>query len=1130
MKFYNKSKFIFIMALILVYTTIGVCAAPEISVSDERVISSTDKEPVVQMFSDEPLVELSAALFAGGDGTKDSPYLIENATQLKNFATRVNNYGNGYESAYYKLTKNINLSNANWTPVGFYSPDTDTKHEFSGTFDGAGFTISNFNIVAPHKNSQSYTCLGFFGFVQNATLKNITLSDFTIETSEDNDPVCVGGLVGRFEATNAKTKSVIEKCHIKNAKIKLDCDYRLYGGGLLGFAIVQNANLTIKNSSADAECFFTIIDDKISNVNDDETARTRLRCGGFIGFLGSTPGETSTKAEITLDKNDSHSTLITYFSDVQKTAKNNSNTGGFVGSISLDADTNMNISKCYSTDLVYSYGYNDVYSGAFSGVINLSNKSNANISDCFTSTNVYVCSKNSEAALAGFSAVNATEHSSESVLKFKNIYTSSNIIDLGSKNLETVKTVAPIQGNVIIENCYAFEDTLHHYSGNLHQPDAEKLLKKDETTTLENYDGFDESVWQINSRKHPYPILTDNQISDEKYSVYTYLFPNELAIVPDIAFSNSDVLEVPDNAKFPQSYFEFSHWSVYPKGDDAVSGQFPVNGGLVLFPNFTDEYVSFKITFVSEKNIVSESYMKYKSEVIFPDNPKKEDDSIYSYKFSHWSTTENGLALSSSQKIVNNDQTFYAVYKAIKKEDWDGSSSLEFENGNGTEEFPYEITNAYQLCYLSERINQGNTLYNNAHYVLTRNIDLMGFEWMPIGTNENPFSGHFDGNGYSIYNFIISDAQTDVAGVFGYIKDAEISKLNAKGFTFEVINDKTVYAGGIVGHVSATSGNTSKISECTTNGTISIQSKNAYIGGIGGYLKTETAGSIIIENTYSEANISAKGETSAICGGIAAYFEASTLGVSKIDKTYFSGSVDSISDKSAYSGGITAFLLINNSIVANEVSLSADSDNAILSNSFVVASRIAASKTATTSKAGTIYAHCGQDDIGTATISNCAALRTTESSTIAKNKVEDDNITLITAKSNFYNAETSERFGFDFENIWVINSNNYPTLKAFSLVQSDFEIVQFTLNKSTGTAKIELEILYRDPSPYIVLVGVYDSNGRMIGFQSETITSPMENNKISISFSKLKDLTVCKLTVVNAKTLQFIESVKTVSV
>ena len=1129
MIFFNKSKLVFIIALILIYTTIGVFAAPEISVSYEHVISSTNKDPVVQTLSDEPVAELSANLFAGGDGTKNSPYLIENATQLTNFATRVNDYGKGYESAHYKLTKNINLSGKNWTPVGFYSPDTETNHEFSGTFDGAGFTISNFNIISSHTNDKKYSCFGFFGFVKNATLTNIKLSNFTIDASVVDDQVCVGGLVGRVEATNKKVNSTIDNCHVSGAKIKLDCNYRLFGGGLIGFAIVQNANLTIKNSSADAECFFTIIDDKASNVDQDETARTRLRCGGFIGFLGSTPGETSTTAEITLEKNDSHSALITYFSDVQKTAKNNSNTGGFVGSISLDADTSMNISKCYSTDLVYSYGDNDVYSGAFSGFINLSSKSNANISDCFTSTNVYVCSKNSEAALAGFSAVNATAHSSESILKFKNIYTSSNIIDLGSKKLETVKTIAPLIGNVVMENCYAFEDTLHYYSGNLHEPDAEKLLKKDETAVLDSYIGFDDSVWKINSGKYPYPVLKDNLISDETYSVYTYLFPDELALVSDTTFSYGNALKVPDSAKFPQSYYEFSHWSVYPKGNDAEGAQFPVNGGLVLFPNFTDEYVSFKITFVSEKNIVSESYMKYKSEVIFPDNPKKEDDSIYSYKFSHWSTTENGLAISSSQKIVNNDQTFYAVYKAIKKEDWDGSSSLEFENGNGTEEFPYEITNAYQLCYLSERINQGNTLYNNAHYVLTRNIDLMGFEWMPIGTNENPFSGHFDGNGYSIYNFIISDAQTDVAGVFGYIKDAEISKLNAKGFTFEVINDKTVYAGGIVGHVSATSGNTSKISECTTNGTISIQSKNAYIGGIGGYLKTETAGSIIIENTYSEANISAKGETSATCGGIAAYFEASTLGVSKIDKTYFSGSVDSISDKSAYSGGITAFLLINNSIVANEVSLSADSDNAILSNSFVVASRIAASKTATTSKAGTIYAHCGQDDIGSATISNCAALRTTDNSTIAKHKTDDDNISLITVKSNFYKDETSNRFGFDFDNTWVSNSANYPTLKAFSLVQSDFEIVQFTLNKSTGTARIELEILYRDPSPYIVLVGVYDSNGRMIGFQSETITSPMQNNKISISFSKLKNLSVCKLTVVNANTLQFIESVKTVS-
>lgn len=1139
MKFYNnRYKFILTLALILSFAAISVYAIPVLDTYTEK-LEKIDVEEQVEFDNaeSEPVVSLSAAdMFAGGDGTKNNPYLIADTYQLMNFAMRVNSYGGGYESAHYKLTKNIDLSNAYWTPVGYQSTSEDQTRAFSGTFDGAGYTISNFNISGTYETNNAYSNLGFFGYVENATLKNITLSNFRIDASTTAQYVFAGGLVGRFVADDKDIKSEINNCHIKNAVIKIRSINKLHGGGLVGFVTSTNSEFTIKNSSSDADCTFIVTDNKISNPDSapqNTTLVSRIRVGGLVGFLGSETSDENTPAVITLENNASHSSLKTYFTDVEITHKNNSHTGGFIGSILINLNTKLDIIKNYSTNLIYSYGKNDVYSGGFAGYIDIRDNCVANINDCYTSTNVYTHSKENEAVLAGFSAVNSTANSENSVLNIKNVYTSSNLVDLGSKTLETVKTCGLYfeNINVILENCYALKSTLHHYgdNGKLSEPEEQTLLENDQEAILGSYIGFNSSIWQIKSDSYPYPVLKNNYNNSIKYSVYTYVSERNLEIVPDSSFNYGEKLTVSDKAKTPESYYILSHWSVYPGGNNAEAQEYPVTGGLLLFPNFSDEFVSFDITFMSEGNEICKVPVKYSSEIVFPENPVKNDDSIYLYEFSHWSNTENGSAITESDKISTKNKTFYAVFKAIKKADWDGVSSWEFDLGNGTQESPYQITNAYHLYNLVQKVNQGVESYSTAYYVLTRNIDILGYEWTPIGTKDNPFEGHINGNGYSIYNFTVSNPETSAAGVFGYIKDAEIAKLSVKGFTIEVTNNQTVYAGGIAGVVTASSGEVSKISECITTGTVILDTNNAYSGGIAGYSKTATGGSVLIENCYSSAEITATGDTYSAVGGICAYFEASSFGASKIDKTYFSGSVEAFSEKTAYAGGITSFLLVNSSIAVNEASLAAASEGAILTNSFVIAKKISASNTATTSKAGTIYAHSGQSNIDSATVSNCAVLSTTNLNTTAKNKTDDKNVAIISTKSSFYGDKTSELFGFDFENVWESNTTSYPTLKAFSMVQSDFQILQFVLNKTNGTAKIELEILYREPNPYTVLAGIYNSNGKMIGFKTVTIDTPMESNKITLSFTNLLDISVCKLSVVDAITLELIEPVKTVS-
>lgn len=116
---------------------------------------------------------------AGGTGTKDDPYLIENCEHLQNVAK--------VPKGYYKLAHNIDCLTTSYSknglgfmPIGYYG------YGFSGTFDGDGHTISNLYVQRP---DQDY--VGLFGKLDNgAVVKNVTLTVDLL--GRDN----VGGLVG----------------------------------------------------------------------------------------------------------------------------------------------------------------------------------------------------------------------------------------------------------------------------------------------------------------------------------------------------------------------------------------------------------------------------------------------------------------------------------------------------------------------------------------------------------------------------------------------------------------------------------------------------------------------------------------------------------------------------------------------------------------------------------------------------------------------------------------------------------------------------------------------------------------------------------------------------------------------
>ena len=115
------------------------------------------------------------------------------------------------------------------------------------------------------------------------------------------------------------------------------------------------------------------------------------------------------------------------------------------------------------------------------------------------------------------------------------------------------------------------------------------------------------------------------------------------------------------------------------------------------------------------------------------------------------------------------------------------------------------------------------------------NIDLKNMNWAPIGyfvddknsTNDAPFKGVFDGQGYTIKNLYINAPELNCVGLFGYAENS-------------VFKNVTVENAKIAGYsqVATIVGRPYKgctISNCHVTGNIDLTAEFAYVGGIAGY-------------------------------------------------------------------------------------------------------------------------------------------------------------------------------------------------------------------------------------------------------------------------------------------------------
>ncbi len=143
------------------------------------------------------------------------------------------------------------------------------------------------------------------------------------------------------------------------------------------------------------------------------------------------------------------------------------------------------------------------------------------------------------------------------------------------------------------------------------------------------------------------------------------------------------------------------------------------------------------------------------------------------------------------------------------------------------------------LAALAEAVNGGKS-YDGYTIKLTKNLDLNGKEWNPIGVKDgNRFEGVFDGQNRKVLNLKIENGP-GYAAFFGAIKDATVKNLTVEGSV----------KGSNVAGIAARVDGSSKVINCTNRATVTGTDKAAGIA-----VKIE-ASDALLENCVNEGDVS----------------------------------------------------------------------------------------------------------------------------------------------------------------------------------------------------------------------------------------------------------------------------------
>lgn len=177
--------------------------------------------------------ETASMVLKNGTGTSDDPYLIYDTTDFTNFVTNVNNGSTA--SACYELGADVSANGM----------DAITT-EFTGTFDGGGYTISNLGNA-------------LFNSVNGGIVKNVILDAVSVSGGTN-----VGAIANKVTGTSSKIASIYN-CGVLSGSVS--------GSGYVGSIVGQLGD------SDDDKCYARVI-----NCFSYATVSGGSEAGGIVGY------------------------------------------------------------------------------------------------------------------------------------------------------------------------------------------------------------------------------------------------------------------------------------------------------------------------------------------------------------------------------------------------------------------------------------------------------------------------------------------------------------------------------------------------------------------------------------------------------------------------------------------------------------------------------------------------------------------------------------------------------------------------------------------------------------------------------------------------------------------------------
>ena len=168
--------------------------------------------------------EVDDGIFAGGDGTEESPYIIQTEEQLRAFAVSLGEEVD-YSGIYIRLANDIDVSGADWNPVG------QGEYDFCGTFDGGGHEIRGLKYGSPEaaKDATDAVYVALFGVVgSNGLVRNLGLTGVGLYTTGEysvNTAAIAGYLEGGGIDSCYATGTIVSKTTVRGNN---------FVGGLVG--------------------------------------------------------------------------------------------------------------------------------------------------------------------------------------------------------------------------------------------------------------------------------------------------------------------------------------------------------------------------------------------------------------------------------------------------------------------------------------------------------------------------------------------------------------------------------------------------------------------------------------------------------------------------------------------------------------------------------------------------------------------------------------------------------------------------------------------------------------------------------------------------------------------------------